>query len=293
MAKEKKRSRRERRLSARRLKSISPYQALTPFIMPTRNDALVSFSDTIDITETEKFIHEQRAGGMKGLGMLHVFVAGFIRAVSRCPQLNRFICGQRIYSRDNVEVVMTVKREMKVESDETSIKLAFSPDSTLIDVYDRMKDAIEEVKEGTANDTDRLASWFMSLPRGFLRFVMWILRIFDYHGWIPGSLLAASPFHGSLILTDVGSLGIPPVAHHIYNFGNLSVFIAFGTKYRKFVTDAKGGTERHCFIDYRVVIDERICDGSAFALGASVMKQSIKKPGTLMEPPKEVVSDIP
>lgn len=287
-----KRTAKERRLRARRLREISPYMAMTPFIMPSRNDALVNFTDTLDITDTEQFILQQRKNGMKGLGMLQIFIAGYIRAVSQCPQLNRFVCGQQIYARDAVEVVMTVKRKMTVDGEESSIKITLPPSATLQEVCEKLKTAIDEIKNGEENGTDKLAAWFMKLPRGFLRSVMWLLRVFDYHGWLPPALLDASPFHGSLIVTDVGSLGIPPVFHHIYNFGNLPVFISFGTKYRKNIINDDGQVEKHCYIDYCVVIDERICDGSAYAKGVRVMRQSFKKPASLLEPPETVKEDI-
>lgn len=292
MGLDQKKSRKEKRLGAKRLRNISPYMAMTPFIMPTRNDALVNFSDTLDITDTDVFLREQRRNGMKGLGILHLFVASYIRAVSQCPQLNRFICGQRVYSRDLVEFVMTVKRQMTVDSEESSIKLAFSRECTLPEVYSMMNEAIEKIKTGTENDTDKIASLLMSLPRGILRFVMWILRIGDYHGWLPKALVDASPFHGSLIISDVGSLGIPPIHHHIYNFGNLPVFISFGSKYKKNELDNEGQSHKRTFIDYCVVIDERICDGSTYAKGVNIIRQGFKRPESLMERPQIVVEDV-
>ena len=40
-------------------------------------------------------------------------------------------------------------------------------------------------------------------------------------------MAAREPFHGSMIVTT-SALGIPPIYHHLYNFGNLPVFLAFG-----------------------------------------------------------------
>ena len=35
----------------------------------------------------------------------------------------------------------------------------------------------------------------------------------------PKFLLELSPFHGSIYFTSMGSLGIKPVYHHLYDFG--------------------------------------------------------------------------
>lgn len=288
----KKFSRRGRRFNGRYLKTVSPYISMMSFLMPTRNDALVSFKDTWDITETEKFIREKRTEGMKGLGMLHIFIAAYVRAISQVPSLNRFVNGQRLYARTNIEVVMSVKREMTLEAEETSIKVKFEPTDTVKEVYEKLNAAIDAVKKGEDNDTDVVARTLMKLPRGVLRAVVAVLRFMDYYGLLPKALLEASPFHGSMIVTDVASLGIPPVSHHIYNFGNLPVFTAFGAKYRKYEVQKDGTVETRRYIDYNVVIDERICDGFAYARGARILKACIKDPRLLETPPETVVEDI-
>ncbi len=285
-------SRRGRQFNGRYLKTVSPYIAMMSFIMPRRNDALVSFKDTWDITETEKFIRRKRTEGMPGLGMLHVFIAAYVRAVSQVPSLNRFVNGQRLYARTNIEIIMSVKREMTLDGEETSIKVKFEPTDTIKEVFEKLNAAIAAAKSGEDNDTDVLARALMKLPRGILRTVMALLRFMDYHGLLPKALLDASPFHGSMIVTDVASLGIPPVSHHIYNFGNLPVFTSFGAKYRRYEMDKEGVVETKRYIDYNVVIDERICDGYAYARGARILKACIKDPSLLEVPPEKVEEDI-
>ncbi len=292
MAKEIKKSKKGRRINGRFLKTIDPYMAITPYLMPTRNDALVNFADTIEVTEAERFIRRKRTEGMKGLGMLHLFIASYIRAVSQVPQLNRFVSGQQLYARTNIEVIMTVKKEMRADAEETSIKVAFDPRDTLVEVFDKMNAAIHEVKAGEETSTDTVAKAVMSLPRLILRFFMALVRFMDYYGILPKVILEASPFHGSMIVTDVASLGIPPVMHHIYNFGNLPVFISFGPKYSKYELNCLGETEHKRYMDWCVVIDERICDGFTYAKGIKVLKNGFKDPESLMTPPETVYEDI-
>ena len=81
---------------------------------------------------------------------------------------------------------------------------------------------------------------YPTFPRFVLRAAIGLLRIMDYFGWIPQSLLDVSPFHGSMIITDLGSLRLGPVYHHIYNFGTLPVFIAFGPKRHAYELDRNG-----------------------------------------------------
>lgn len=118
------------------------------------------------------------------------------------------------------------------------------------------------------------------------------LKTLDYFGCIPRKLTLLSPFHGSMAITSMGSLGIPPIYHHLYNFGNIPVFIAFGAKYYKNELKLDGTVERNKYIDYTVVTDERICDGFYFASALKVLKDCLYNPDKLDTPPETVVEDI-
>ena len=67
----------------------------------------------------------------------------------------------------------------------------------------------------------------------------------------------------------MASLGIPPIVHHLYNFGNLPVFVAFGRKYRKVELDLQGKPVTRRYVDFVMNTDERIVDGFYYA---TVMK---------------------
>ena len=121
---------------------------------------------------------------------------------------------------------------------------------------------------------------------------MRLLEFLDYHGWLPQALLDVSPFHGSMIITSMGSLGIPPIYHHLYNFGNLPVFISYGLKYHKIVMNANGAVERRTMIDVKVVTDERICDGFYFASALKLIRKFVASPALLTTPPETVIEDI-
>ena len=115
------------RREGRRIRSMEAFSAFTPFIMPTRQGANNLFSDSIEVTEIDHWLRQRRQDGYKGLGMLHLLTAAYIRTASQMPGLNRFVSGQRIYARDTIDVVLTVKRALTVEASETTIKMSFTP----------------------------------------------------------------------------------------------------------------------------------------------------------------------
>ena len=130
------------------------------------------------------------------------------------------------------------------------------------------------------------------IPGVLLKFSIWFLKLIDYFGLLPGSLLEVSPFHGSLFITSMGSLGIPPVYHHLYDFGNVPAFLSFGAK-RKVTELREDGTPyTRKLVDYTVVCDERICDGYYYASAFKLMRSIMRNPHQLDTPPEQVVRDV-
>jgi hypothetical protein len=284
--------RRGDRPDGRRLRTLDPYHLIPPYIMVKRNDASNYFSDSIEVTEIDRYIRKKRADGMTGLGMLHVVAAAYVRMAARYPGVNRFISGQRVFARCGVELVMTVKTELSMDAPETSIKVRLELSDTIREVFRKISAEIEKVKARSSTGTDAVASSLVRLPRLFLKFVVFVLNTLDYFGKMPKFLLEASPFHGSVIITDLGSIGLPPIYHHLYNFGNLPLFIALGTKRRELETQKDGAVVERKYLDYTLVADERIADGFYFSQVYRYFKAILKTPETLDNPPEEVVRDI-
>ena len=281
------------RKDGRRLRTLPPYNELTPFIMKAKNDANNYMPDSVDISEAERFLRRKRLHGYPGIGFLHLFIAAYVRVVSQYPGVNRFVAGQRIYARNEIVYVMTIKKEMKVDATETTIKVVFDPGDTINDVYRKLNIEIEKVKgAGEDTDTDDLAATLMKLPRLLLKFCVYFLEILDYFGKVPKFMIEASPFHGSMIITDLGSIGMPSVYHHLYNFGNMPVFVAIGAKRKALELMPDGSLIERKYIDYKVTMDERICDGFYFAQTLKLFKSILSKPHVLEEPPEKIVEDI-
>ena len=281
------------RKEGRLLRSLEPFYKFTPYIMTKKNDAVNYFADSIEVTEIDRWLREKRAEGYKGMGMLHLFIAAYVRAISQCPGLNRFVSGQKIYARNNIEIVMAIKRTLTTDAPETTIKVVLEPTDTVFDVYRKFGAKIDEIKaDDGENNTEQVARALGAMPGLLLKFVIWLISVFDYFGWLPMKLLDASPFHGSMIITDLGSLGIGPIYHHLYNFGNLPVFLAFGAKRRAVELDKNGLPVERKYIDYKAVMDERTVDGIYYAAAFKYLKYYLRNPAALEAAPAEVREDV-
>ena len=281
------------RKEGRLLRSIPAFNRFIPYIMPTRADALNYYEESFEVSTVDKMLRRERVEGYKGIGFLHFIIAAYVRCLSMLPGVNRFIAGRKIYARNNIEIVMVVKRSISVDATETTIKVELEPTDTIYDVYRKMNQKIDEIKSGEEeNGTEEFAETFAKLPRFLLRFVIWIIKVMDYFGILPESLEKISPFHGSMIITDTGSLRIGSIFHHIYNFGTLPVFISFGAKHHKYEIDRRGNIVDNKYIDTKFTLDERTVDGHYYAQFLQAMRYIFAHPEIVETPPSRVVEDV-
>lgn len=282
------------RTDGRRVRSLPPMAQVSPYIMVTRNTSTNYFTDSFELSHIERYVRQKRREGYTNFGVMHVLLAAYVRALARYPGLNRFLAGQKVYTHgDDVQFCMTIKKEMSSDSPDTVVKVHLSPKDTAMDVYNKVNVKIEEVKNTPLDSNfDNTAHILTLIPGVFLKFTVWLLRTLDYFGMLPQFLLEVSPFHGSVFFTSMGSLGIPPIYHHLYDFGNLPVFGSFGCKRRSLEVQEDGTVVQKKYIDFKFCMDERIVDGFYYAAFFKHYKRIILHPEVLDNPPEEVVREI-
>ncbi len=283
------------RPDGRRIRTLPAMSQVSPYIMVGRNESSNLYAEAIEITHIERYIRSMRKQGYVNFGLTHVFLAAYIRALCKYPALNRFLAGQKVYSHGNdIQYCMTVKKEMSADSPDTVIKVHLTQTDTAIDVYNKFQTALDAVKSTSDldSDFDATAGALTLIPGVFLKFVVWLLKTLDYFGLLPRFLLEVSPFHGSLFFTSMGSLGIAPIYHHLYDFGNLPVFGAFGCKRRELAVLEDGTVVQRKYVDMKFTLDERIVDGYYYAAFFKHYKRILAHPEVLNEPPTEILSDI-
>ena len=283
------------RSDGRRLRTLPPMAMMSPYLMWTRNASSNYFEEAIEITNVDRYIRQKRREGLTDFGITHVLLAAYVRGVAKYPGLNRFLAGQRVYSRgEDIQYCMVIKKEMSVDSPDTAIKVHLSPRDTAEDVYRKLNAAVDSVKATTDLDSsyDQFVQLLSLIPGVVMRLVVLLLRFLDYFGLLPKFIMELSPFHGSLFYTSMGSLGIKPIYHHLYDFGNLPVFGAFGLKRKALEVQEDGSVVQKKYIDIKFVLDERIVDGFYYAAFFKYFRRLMAHPEVLDNPPAEVVRDI-
>lgn len=283
--------RRGDRPDGRRILTLPAMSQISPYLMRTRSDSQNHFEDVIDITNVEKYLDAKHKEGYTDMTLLHVILAAYVRIIAERPALNRFVAGQRVFAAKKLECCMTIKKQLSVEAPDTCIKVEFDPRDDIYNVYKKFQlVAREALAENT--DFDSITGTLTKLPRFVFRMFSKLLFFLDYHGKLPKALAKISPFHGSMIITSMGSLGIPAIYHHLYDFGTLPIFISYGSIFTADAIKRDGTREQHHFVTLKVVTDERICDGYYYASAFKKLKRYLLHPEVLDNGAETVVEDI-
>lgn len=274
-----------------RLKKVDPIILLTPYLMPTRCDAQVFVNKEIDMEPLTRYIAEKSNEGVR-VTFMELIIAAYIRGISQHPACNRFITNRRMYARKDLIVAFAELLQTDDGSfNETIVKIKFDPSDTIFDVARRVEQNIEENRNTQeANGTLALAR-ILSNASILCRGMVGLANFLDHHELIPRFLCELSPFHASMYITNMASIGMTSVNHHIYNFGTVSQFFSLGLPNKAFATQKDGSAKLKRSLPIGAVADERICAGAEYAQLFAEMLRCLRDPHLLETPPERVVYD--
>lgn len=278
------------RSDGRKLKTLGPFFRVIPHVMKERSDAHVYYTQDLPLKYLDAYISKKEEEGIR-MSYMNIIYAALVRMLAEKPALNRFVMDGRTYARNGITISLAIKKEMTEEIEETTLKIPFTGSENIFEVKEKLDSTIAKNKDLSAeNSTDRLAKLLSLVPDWLFKFIVNILMFLDKHGMMPKAVINASPFHTSAFLTNVGSLGIDAIYHHIYNFGTTGVFLAMGKKKKAYIYDDDNVVQEKT-ISLAWVADERICDGFYYANALKSFYRYMKKPELLeknIEPKKDI-----
>ena len=281
-----------KRPDGRAIKNLEPMQKIMPYIMKTRTDSMNMYQDTVACEAMDAYIKEKEAEGIK-MGYMHILIAAMVRLLATRPQLNRFVMNGKIYARPKIWVSFVVHPTLEDASTGTTVKLCFDGTENIIDVAEKVNEVIrKETKDRKGeNGTDKLARVLTHIPSGVIKLAVNTLMWMDRHSIMPKKVIELSPFHTSIFITNLKSLGISHVYHHVYEFGTTGLFMAMGKeKTIPVINGNEVAQEKH--MSFGLVSDERFCDGLYFALSLRQMRKLMRNPKLLEERLEKKVEDV-
>lgn len=272
------------RKDGKKLKHADPMYTVAAHIMDKRSDSMNMITIDIPKKPIDNYVIEKRKQGIN-ISHMAVVLAAYVQTVAEYPEINRFVVNKKIYARNEIAVGMVVLKAGQIDG--TMSKMYFLPDNTIFEVNDIINSYVKENRDAPENNgTEKLIKILLSIP-GLLRVGVNVFKFLDRHALLPKSIIDASPFHNSMVISNLASIRTNHIYHHIYDFGTTSQLITIGNS--REVAKRKGNEiifEKT--MPLGVVMDERVCSGYHYAIAFRRMKQYLADP-VLLETPSEII----
>lgn len=282
-----------KRYDGRIVRQIDPLEKIIPYVMKTRTDSMTFYNDDFDCEGMDEYIKRKKQETGITYGYMHIVIAALVRTIALRPQLNRFVLNGRIYTRYNIWTSMAVQRSLRDESAETTLKFKFDGTESIEQMRQQIDGMIADTMKEPENGTDKMAKAIMYMPGWFIKSFIGFAKFLDKHEVMPHKIIDASPFHTTFFITNLKSLGINYLYHHVYEFGTTGIFLGLGKERRSPVVDNRTGEiVQKKILTLGFVTDERFCDGLYYAKSMKYFKKFIKDPSLLDEPLTEKPEDV-
>ena len=275
------------RADGKKIKNIPPMYAVAAHIMAKRSDACNSIELNIPLEPIQNYLRDVRSRG-HNVSHLALIIAAFLRVTAEYPFLNRFVVNKTIYARNEFAVGMVVLKPGQLDG--TMNKMYFDLGDDIFKVQEIIDKYVSENREeGDTNATDKLITTLLKIP-GLCRLGVNIFKFMDNWGLLPRSIIKASPFHTSFVISNLASIRTNHIFHHIYDFGTTSMILTMGNN-REIPKRVGGEIIFEKCMPFGLVMDERICSGSYYALAFRRLSEYLRDPRPLEQPASVINHD--
>lgn len=276
------------RKDGRLIRDLDAMHYIMPLMYPNRCDNEAFMTIKIDLAKTEEYIKKRNEGltGDQKFNIFQLVIAATLKTILLRPEMNRFIANKNVYQRNELTAAFTVKKTFSDTGDETLARIVADENDTLDTLRDKVEQQIEFCKNSVDESTESM-NFIQKLPGK--HFIGAMARMLDRHGWMPASVIATDPYQCSVVLSNLGSIGMNIGYHHLMNWGTNSIFIVIGKKrtITKLTPTGKPFSKRE--LQLSMTIDERLADGYYYARTLKLLKKLLENPQLLETPLAEPV----
>lgn len=271
------------RSDGKKVKGMNIIDKAGPFFMNQRIDAVNYYKAQIPCAPMDDFIARERRNG-NHYTYMHLMFATLVRILYTRKKMNRFIMRGSTYQRNSISISMDIKKKLEDDGDNVTCKFYFTGRESLAEIKQILDEEIaKNVKTDEVDKTTKVAGILGKLPDCLFRGFMAVARFLDRHGMLPKFLIKASPFHTSLFVTNLKSIKLGYIYHHLYNFGTTSIFVAMGKEKLEPYVDANKEVKAGKFMNVGFSLDERIADGLYMGKTIRLIEDFLANPDSLNE----------
>lgn len=268
------------------LRDLPSMNQIMPPLMPNRADNEAYINVEIDLRPLDAYLAKLNDGRTEDkYTYFHLVSAAIARAFVLRPKMNRFICNNKIYQRNNVTVAFVVKKKFEDRSEEGLAFLTIDPEKGLEDYHASIMKVIHENRrEDTKDASTGAMDLLVKLPHFITVGIVKLIRFLDRFGLAPQDVIATDPNHAAVFLSNLGSIGLECGYHHLVNWGTNSCFVVVGKKHWTMDYNKQGEGDLHEVLPLGITLDERIADGYYYSGTVALVKELLAHPELLEQP---------
>jgi pyruvate/2-oxoglutarate dehydrogenase complex dihydrolipoamide acyltransferase (E2) component len=234
----------------------------------------------INVENALKFIAEQAAASNERITITHFVGKAFGEIFKAYPDMNTQIRWGRFYQRADISIAFQVAIDEAHNPDDLSNAVVHNIDQKkLPEIARELSEAASRARKHHDPDFKRVKGIANFVPGFLLRPAVRILEFITntLNIWSPALGLPRSAF-GSMLLTNVGSLGLDMAFAAIFPPAGCPAIFSMGRIYQAAVYNADGSFRLAPHIRICGSVDHRYMDGLQVSKGARILRDVFASP---------------
>jgi pyruvate dehydrogenase E2 component (dihydrolipoamide acetyltransferase) len=257
---------------------ISSFRKLAIGSWKTTYDPTVYGTLTVRMDKALAYIEAFRERTGVRLTVTHLMTKAMGEALRRCPEANALMRFNKIYLRKQVTISALVVQTDGGKVDLTSAKINDADTKSLREIAMEMEEAVRRVRERRDVAMEKGKGTIQKIPYMFLNLFTWLIGFLMYtlNLDLSGLGMPKDAF-GSVIITNVGSLGLDTAYVPLVPYTRVPIFVAPGAvKEAPVVEDGKIVVGK--VMNINASFDHRFIDGFHAGVLATTLREMLENP---------------
>jgi pyruvate/2-oxoglutarate dehydrogenase complex dihydrolipoamide acyltransferase (E2) component len=273
-------------LELARKDDVSSFRKIAIGTWRTAYDPSVYGTMELRMDEALRYIAAFRDKTGKKLTVSHLMAKAAAMVLKECPDANAILRWNRVYLRKTIgiffQVVMTDEGVDKVDLSGATVYDVEK--KSLVEIYDEFNAKVEAVRARKDPALEKTRNTFLGIPYFALNFVLRAISFLSYtlNLDLRRFGIPKDPF-GSLMITNIGSLGLDTAYVPLVPYSRVPILIALGAVREAPVAD-KGVVSTAKLMRVNATFDHRFIDGFHASVMSRVLRQWIEHPFEHFDP---------
>lgn len=273
---------------------LSSFRKIAIGTWETTYDPSVYGTMELRMDDAMRYLDEFRKKTGRRLTVSHLMAKAAAMALLACPDANAVLRYNRIYLRKRIgvffQVVMTDEGEGK--TDLSGATLYDVQEKSLVEICDEFEKKVSSVRARKDPALEKTRGMFKAVPYFLLNFLLKTISFFSstLNLDLRWAGVPSDPF-GSIMVTNVGSLGLDVAYVPLVPYSRVPILLAVGAvKDKPVVEDGKVVPGK--VMTLNATFDHRIIDGFHAAVMSKVLRGWLERPYEKFDELDEVAAPI-